>query len=95
MNEARIWGRAAGRDMAPEEQSRVPCFPERWIWIGHLAFVSIGVLVGCFGRKVDEPGLPGGLIIYQGHLLPPKGHLCLWVISHAKVNWRDHGFLVK
>ena len=22
------------------------------------------------------PGLPGGLIIYQGHLFPLKGHLC-------------------
>ena len=27
---------------------------------------TIGVLFGCFGRKV-EPGLPGGLIIYQGN----------------------------
>ena len=36
-----------------------------------------GVLFGCFGRKVDGPGLPGGLIIYQGHLLPLKGHLWL------------------
>ena len=25
------------------------------------------------------PGLPGGLIIYQGHLFPLKGHLCLCV----------------
>ena len=36
---------------------------------------TIGVLVGCFGRKIDGPGLPGGLIIYQGHLFPLKGHL--------------------
>ena len=30
------------------------------------------VLVG----KIDGPGLPGGLIIYQGHLFPRKGRLC-------------------
>ena len=36
----------------------------------------IGVLFGCFGRKIDGPGLPGGLIIYQGHLFPLKGHPC-------------------
>ena len=29
---------------------------------------TIGVIFGCFGRKIDSPGLPGGLIIYQGHL---------------------------
>ena len=34
--------------------------------------VIIGVPFGCFGRKVDGPGLPGGLIIYQGHLFNPK-----------------------
>ena len=43
----------------------------------------IGVLFGCFGRYIDGPGLPGGLIIYQGHLFPLKGHLwfpqfCWW-----------------
>ena len=27
---------------------------------------------GCFGRKIDGPGLPVGLIIYQGHLFPRK-----------------------
>ena len=27
-------------------------------------------------KKIDGPGLPGGLIIYQGHLFPLKGHLC-------------------
>ena len=40
---------------------------------------QIGVLFGCFGRKIDGLGLPGGLIIYQGpdqgHLLPLKGRL--------------------
>ena len=37
---------------------------------------SIGVLFGCFVRKIDGfPGLPGGFIIYQGHLFPLKGHL--------------------
>ena len=39
----------------------------------------IGVLFGCFGRNIDgDPwftGLPGGLIIYQGHLFALKGHL--------------------
>ena len=33
--------------------------------------ILIGVLFGCFGRKIDGPGL----IIYQGHLFAPKGHL--------------------
>ena len=44
-----------------------------------LGFRAIGVLFGCFARKIDiidGPGLPGGLIIYQGHLFPLKGHLC-------------------
>ena len=31
-------------------------------------FESIGVRFGCFGGKIDGPGLHGGLIIYQGHL---------------------------
>ena len=35
----------------------------------------IGVLFGGFGRQIDGPGLPGGLIIYQGPLFPLKGHL--------------------
>ena len=26
-------------------------------------------------EKIDGPGLPGGLILYQGHLYPAKGHL--------------------
>ena len=42
--------------------------------------VGIGVLFGCFGGKIDGPGLPGGLIIYQGHLFALKGHLCLLVL---------------
>ena len=33
---------------------------------------SIGVLFVCFGRRIDGPGLPGGLIIHQGHLISPK-----------------------
>ena len=37
----------------------------------------IGVLFGCFGRKINGHGLPGGLIIHQGHLFALKGHLCL------------------
>ena len=28
--------------------------------IGFLYVLSIGVLFGCFGRKIDGPGLPGG-----------------------------------
>ena len=32
----------------------------------------IDVLFACFGRKIDGPGSPGGLIIYQGHLFPLK-----------------------
>ena len=42
---------------------------------------SIGVLFGCLARKLDGPGLPGGLIIYQGHLFPLKGHL--WQGHHT------------
>ena len=38
---------------------------------------SMGVLFGCFARKIDGPGLPGDLIIYQGHLFPLTGHLWL------------------
>ena len=41
--------------------------------------MTIGVLFGCFGRKIDGPGLSGSLIIYQGHLFPLKGHLCVCV----------------
>ena len=44
--------------------------------------LCIGVLFGCFGGKIDGPGLPGGLIIYQGHLFPLKGHLCVYVFPH-------------
>ena len=29
----------------------------------------------CFGERIDGPGLSGGLLICQGHLFPPKGHL--------------------
>ena len=36
----------------------------------------LGVLFGCFGRKMDGPGLLGGLIIHQGHLFPLKGRPC-------------------
>ena len=31
------------------------------------------------------PGLPGGLIIYQGHLFPLKGHL--W----PSIGWANRG----
>ena len=31
---------------------------------------------GLFWWKRRWPGLPGGLIIHQGHLFAPKGHLC-------------------
>ena len=40
-----------------------------------LRIVFMGVLFGCFARKIDGPRLPGGLIIYKGHLCPLKGHL--------------------
>ena len=33
---------------------------------------TIGVLLVCFGRKIDGPGLPGGLMIYQGPFVSPK-----------------------
>ena len=37
---------------------------------------GIGVLFGCIGGKIHGPGLPGGLIIDQGHLFAVKGQLC-------------------
>ena len=43
---------------------------------------SIGVLFGCFDRKIDGPNLPGGSIIYQGHLLP-LGHLWTPAVAHV------------
>ena len=33
---------------------------------GFVGLRGIGVLFGCFGRKIDGPGLPG-VIIYQGN----------------------------
>ena len=44
---------------------------------------AISVLFGCFTRKIDGTGLPGGLIIYQGHSFPLKGHLWSQRDSHA------------
>ena len=34
--------------------------------------MPIGVLVGCFGGKIDGTGLPGGSLIYEGHLFALK-----------------------
>ena len=31
------------------------------------------------------PGLPGGVIIYQGHLFPLKGHLCIRPVAEEKM----------
>ena len=31
------------------------------------------------GGKIDGPGSPGGLVIYQGHLFALEGHLWLCV----------------
>ena len=39
-------------------------------------------------EKIDGPGLPGGLLIYQGHLFPLKGHLCRKVIRLV-VLWQE------
>ena len=33
---------------------------------------GIGVLFGCFGGKIDGPGLPGGFIIYQASICPKR-----------------------
>ena len=33
-------------------------------------------LVVLLDKSMAIPGLPGGLIIYQGHLFPLNGHLC-------------------
>ena len=38
----------------------------------------IGVLFGCFGRKIDGPAVPGGFIIYQGHLFAQKDTHADW-----------------
>ena len=43
-----------------------------WGWGLGGKFKHIGVLLGCFARKIDGPGLPGGLIIYLGHLFRQK-----------------------
>ena len=39
---------------------------------------GIGALFGCFARKIDDPGLPGDLLIYQGNpsISNLKGHPC-------------------
>ena len=37
------------------------------------------------------PGLPGGLIIYQGHLCAQKGHLCLHVCFSCALYPGKHG----
>ena len=51
----------------------------------------IGVLFGCFGGKIDGTGVPGGLIIYQGHLFLLTGHLCplscFGELSFPRVTW--------
>ena len=44
-----------------------------WADLGFLQCLgplAIGVLFGCVSGNIDGPGLPGGLIIYQGHYLP-------------------------
>ena len=38
--------------------------------------MSFLVILLSSAGKIDGTGLPGGLIIYQGHLFPLKGHLC-------------------
>ena len=39
---------------------------------GNQKNVSIGVRFGWFGWNIEGPGLPGGSIIYQGHLFFKK-----------------------
>ena len=56
----------------PSQQTRIP----QPTFANQDLPTDIGVLFGCFARKIDGPCLPGGLIIDQGHLFPPKGHLC-------------------
>ena len=47
-----------------------------WLVVANLEVsVSIGVLFGGFGRKIEGPGLPGGSINYQGHPFSQKGLL--------------------
>ena len=76
-------------------------------FLPQVLFLPIGVPFGCFGRKIDGPGLPGGFIIYLGHLCALKGHLCLFRFSLAGFGkpslkrprgaclrgWPGHGFL--
>ena len=35
---------------------------------------------------MDGPGLPGGLIIYQGHLFTRKGHLWLGSVTKCQMS---------
>ena len=58
-------------------------------WVGGwLVGWLVGVLLGCFARKIDGPGVPGGLIIYSIspirtpmglRLRLEKASLCLWL----------------
>ena len=48
----------------------------------------IGVRFGCFGRKIDGPGLPGGLPISRAIYLPQKDTYAWRVASRARfLSW--------
>ena len=49
----------------------------------------IGILFGCFGRKIDGPGLPGGLITYQGHLCLHVCFLCILDVGQDQGQGHD------
>ena len=56
----------AGYAAAPAQAAGGFCFVVR------KAGRAIGVLFGCFAKHIEGPGLPGGSIIYQGHLFSKR-----------------------
>ena len=53
----------------------------------------ISVLFGCCGRRIDGPGLLGGLIIYQGHLFRCVGLMKLLAQGICDLPHCPHGLL--
>ena len=44
-------------------------------------YIGVQCLVVLLEKKMAIPGLPGGLVIYQGHLFPLKGHMDVYTTS--------------
>ena len=65
----------------------------RW---GESNVPSIAVLFGCFARKIDGPGLPGGLIVYQQGLLIMTHEACQFIAAAffpfvGRGHWAEDG----